>query len=57
MTDRLFTDETIKKHIEKYGREDYIKSINKKLEKWEEEYQRWKKQLTHILKRIENNFK
>lgn len=53
----FFTDETIKRHIKKHGKACYIKWVQEKLEKWEENYLRQKAKLEHILERIEKDFK
>ncbi|MCD5375403.1 hypothetical protein LR010_03070 [Candidatus Gracilibacteria bacterium] len=54
---RFFTDETIKGHIKKYGREDYVREIQRKLKKGEEVYNQKKSHLEHILERVEKDFK
>lgn len=56
MSDRFFTDETIKKHIAKYGRDCYIQEIKKRLKKGEEDYEMRRRKHLHILERIEANF-
>ncbi len=53
---RLFTDKTIKRHVEKFGRESYLQEVKQKLVHLEETYQHKKKKLTHIIERIENDF-
>lgn len=57
MNARYFTDETIKKHIKKFWKDCYVKGIQEKLEKWEEDYQMRKEKLEHVLERIEKDFK
>lgn len=54
--DRLFTDKTIQKHIEKFGKEQYVKDVQEKLATLEKAYLHKKKKLTHILERIEKDF-
>jgi hypothetical protein len=53
---RYFTDETIKKHIQKFGKSCYISGIKEKLETWERSYKERKEKLEHILERIEKDF-
>lgn len=53
---RLFTDKTIKRHVEKFGREQYLEEVKEKLILLEEAYQHKKQKLTHIIERIEKDF-
>lgn len=53
---KYFTDETIKKHIEKYGQEEYVRILEEKLVKGRQVYERKKGHVEHILERIKKDF-